>query len=218
MYTRETACPYPIYTDPSRRLYDILGMARTLSLGHRDPEYIRHSLLSGMMKSVVQGVKRLSEGDAFRGGDMRQIGGEFLYETGGYGNRNNDNINDNPEVRVTWCHRMKNTRDHAEIPVLLRMLGLGEGATQAGNNDNTNDNSDDDLGGNNNNNKKLHRPLRRWTISSLTQTSSSNTSSHKRRWSRPHGLRLRGKSLDSGRARFSFGRMSSGVDYCGGDC
>lgn len=32
------------------------------------------------------------------------------------------------EKRVTWCHRMRNTRDHAEIPELREVLGLdGEG-------------------------------------------------------------------------------------------
>ncbi|KAL2045846.1 hypothetical protein ABVK25_011996 [Lepraria finkii] len=43
-----------------------------------------------------------------RGGDFRQVGGEFIFEEG----------------RVTFCHRMKNTRDHAEIPVVRRELGL----------------------------------------------------------------------------------------------
>ena len=36
------------------------------------------------------------------------MGGEFIFEDG----------------RVTFCHRMKNTRDHAEIPVMRRELGL----------------------------------------------------------------------------------------------
>lgn len=43
-----------------------------------------------------------------RGGDFRQVGGEFLFENG----------------KVTWCHRMRNTRDHAEIPDLRKHLGL----------------------------------------------------------------------------------------------
>ncbi|PVH70590.1 hypothetical protein DL98DRAFT_597695 [Cadophora sp. DSE1049] len=34
------------------------------------------------------------------------------------------------EKRVTWCHRMRNTRDHAEIPELREVLGLdGEGVS-----------------------------------------------------------------------------------------
>lgn len=28
------------------------------------------------------------------------------------------------EKRVTWCHRMKSTRDHAEVPELMDLLGL----------------------------------------------------------------------------------------------
>ncbi len=32
------------------------------------------------------------------------------------------------EKRVTWCHRMKSTRDHTEIPELMEVLGLdGQG-------------------------------------------------------------------------------------------
>ena len=32
------------------------------------------------------------------------------------------------EKHVTWCHRMKTTRDHAEIPELMEILGLdGQG-------------------------------------------------------------------------------------------
>ena len=42
------------------------------------------------------------------GGDYRQVGGEFLFQNG----------------KVTWCHRMKYTRDHAEIPLVRQQLGL----------------------------------------------------------------------------------------------
>ncbi|KAL2006636.1 hypothetical protein VTN00DRAFT_9304 [Thermoascus crustaceus] len=204
MYMRETACPYPIYTDPSKRLYSILGMVRTLSLGHKDPEYIHHSLMAGMMKSVVQGVKRLGEGDAFRGGDMKQIGGEFVFETTGGGcdsshNERNNN-NNTADVKVTWCHRMKNTRDHAEVQVIRRMLGLD---AQIGGEEELRSQLSD-------NNKKLPRgPLRRWTTS-FAQAATSYT--HRHRWSR-----LRGMSVDAGLARLSF-RKSSTTDYCGGDC
>lgn len=179
-------------------------MVRTLSLGHKDPEYIRHSLVAGMMKSVVQGVKRLGEGDAFRGGDMRQIGGEFVFETTGgecdssHRERNNNNTAD---VKVTWCHRMKNTRDHAEIQVIRRMLGID---ARIGNEEELRSQLSD------NNNRKLpRRPLRRWTTS-FAQAATSYT--HKHRWSR-----LRGMSVDAGLARLSF-RKSSTTDYCGGDC
>ncbi|KAI9767767.1 MAG: hypothetical protein M1840_005448 [Geoglossum simile] len=109
MYTEATQCPFPIYADPSRKLYDQLGMSRTLSLGNKKPDYMRSSILAGVFKSVVQGVK--SGSGATKGGDIRQVGGEFMFEEG----------------KVVWCHRMKNTRDHSEIPELRRVLGLGPG-------------------------------------------------------------------------------------------
>lgn len=44
------------------------------------------------------------------GGDYRQVGGEFLFQGG----------------KVTWCHRMKSTRDHAEVPLVRQQLGLDD--------------------------------------------------------------------------------------------
>ena len=44
------------------------------------------------------------------GGDFKQVGGEFLFQNG----------------KVTWCHRMKNTRDHAEVPLVRQQLGLDD--------------------------------------------------------------------------------------------
>lgn len=44
------------------------------------------------------------------GGDFRQVGGEFLFAGD----------------KVTWCHRMKNTRDHAEILEIRNQLRLDE--------------------------------------------------------------------------------------------
>ena len=34
------------------------------------------------------------------------------------------------EKRVTWCHRMKTTRDHVEMPELMEVLGLGKDSPQ----------------------------------------------------------------------------------------
>lgn len=106
MYTRETECPYPIYADTSRNLYAQLGMIRTLNLGSKSPGYMQYSLPSAIVRSIYQGLK--AGRGAFKGGDYWQVGGEFLFEDG----------------RVNWCHRMRNTRDHAEIPETRRQLGL----------------------------------------------------------------------------------------------
>ena len=83
-------------------------MTRTLDLGPHKPEYMQSSMLSVMVQSIYQGLK--SGRGAFKGGDYWQVGGEFLFESG----------------RVTWCHRMKNTRDHAEVTVLRKELGLDD--------------------------------------------------------------------------------------------
>ena len=99
-----------------------------------------------MMASFVQSVKQMKGGKALKGGDYQQVGGEFLFEPlegcvdtpspltspaderekqlgfGGLDGQVGE------EKRVTWCHRMRNTRDHAEIPELREVLGLdGEG-------------------------------------------------------------------------------------------
>lgn len=202
MYAAETGCPFPIYTDPTRKLYAELGMIKTLALGPR-PAYMSKSLLKSSLDSIVQGVKQIKNGLALKSGDQRQIGGEFLFEPvnlrspegspvqeftrklggttlnsaekenavtsaetqDGNGqqqlqvdseqdaqnapatintnnkqhNRNASAVtdNDNDEIeephlveekKVTWCHRMRNTRDHAEIPELMEILGLtGQG-------------------------------------------------------------------------------------------
>lgn len=187
MYASETACPFPIYADPTRKLYQELGMVKTLALGQR-PAYMNKSILKSSLDSIVQGVKQIKNGLVLKAGDQRQIGGEFLFEPvdierpevespshefdrklrldenkkngggGGSSSNNNgkeaakktdeerlsdaekrsratsvvtDNDNDEEEEpslveekKVTWCHRMRTTRDHAEIPELMEVLGL----------------------------------------------------------------------------------------------
>jgi hypothetical protein len=151
MYQEVTNCPFPIYADPTKKLYDELGMTRTLNLGAR-PDYQRKGLVTVMMQSVVQSLKQLKGGKVLQGGDYQQVGGEFLFEpvnmatpilspTVEQGNDENKQIRWNDtsngslgslgngsgygeEKRVTWCHRMRNTRDHAEVPELREVLGL----------------------------------------------------------------------------------------------
>ncbi|KAJ9156293.1 Thioredoxin-like protein AAED1 [Pleurostoma richardsiae] len=151
MYAAATGCPFPVYADPTRRLYSELGMVKSLALGSR-PAYMRKSLLKSSLESVVQGLKQLGSGLATKGGDQRQIGGEFLFEplsvltpepregtdrqlgsmsseaVGGGAGVDGDEEREVEEKRVTWCHRMRTTRDHAEIPELMEVLGLdGQG-------------------------------------------------------------------------------------------
>ncbi|KAK8248587.1 AhpC/TSA antioxidant enzyme-domain-containing protein [Phyllosticta capitalensis] len=106
-YARTTGCQFPIFADPTTRLYAALGMQRSLSLGPKKPEYLnKTSVVQTTVAGIFQSIK--SGRGALQGGDIRQIGGEVLFEDGA----------------VTWIHRMKNTRDHSEVLELRRVLGL----------------------------------------------------------------------------------------------
>jgi hypothetical protein len=78
-------------------------------------------------------------GKFLHGGNQTQNGGEFLFEpAGSLLSSPVSSPNEHSEAvvglgveeskRVTWCHRMRSTRDHAEIPEIREVLGLdGEG-------------------------------------------------------------------------------------------
>ncbi|KAK7397522.1 hypothetical protein QQX98_013117 [Neonectria punicea] len=149
MYVSETKCPFPVYTDPTRSLFQALDMTNTLAMGTK-PAYMRKSMTRSIMESVVQGIKQIPTGNALKSGDQRQVGGEFLFEprdlvtpvstpreektkqVGAFeepqDNRaKNGKASDrrgDEEKTVTWCHRMKTTRDHAEISEIIEVLGL----------------------------------------------------------------------------------------------
>ncbi|PHH81777.1 hypothetical protein CDD82_7883 [Ophiocordyceps australis] len=141
MYTDATQCPFPIYTDPNHALFDALGMIKTLNLGDR-PAYQRRSMVTGIVASIGQALRYVPAGLALRSGDQRQVGGEFLFEPmdpvtpldmaddeADCGLAGVETKGEPIETkRVTWCHRMRTTRDHAEIPELMEVLGLdGQG-------------------------------------------------------------------------------------------
>lgn len=107
MYTEATGCPFPIYAEPTRKIYDYLGMTRTYDLGTK-PAYMQTNVLINSVQSIFQG---LSTGrKALKGGDFKQVGGEFLFENG----------------ECTWVHRMKTTRGHAEVSDIRSLLGLDD--------------------------------------------------------------------------------------------
>lgn len=82
-------------------------MTRTLDLGKK-PEYFQSNMFFTSVQSIIQGLKTGNK--ALKGGDFKQVGGEFLFEDG----------------RCVWVHRMRNTRDHAEVPDLRRLIGLDD--------------------------------------------------------------------------------------------
>ncbi|KIW93052.1 uncharacterized protein Z519_06901 [Cladophialophora bantiana CBS 173.52] len=125
-YKSLAQCPFDIYANPSTRLYELLGMHRTLSLGHRAPDYIEQSLFNGALKSAWQIVRRVGNGDAMSGGNWDVNGGEFLFTRSASGTplmssksssptRSGSRSSQSREWQVSWCHRMLNSRDHTEI-------------------------------------------------------------------------------------------------------
>ncbi|KAE8381771.1 AhpC/TSA antioxidant enzyme-domain-containing protein [Aspergillus bertholletiae] len=119
MYEKETRCEFPIYTDPTRQLYQDLDMTCSLALGSQ-PAYIRKGMTQIVAESMFQGLKYISSGLAHKGGYVKQIGGEFLFEP----LEGSAEMTGQEEKQVTWCHRMKTTRDHTEIPDLMQILGI----------------------------------------------------------------------------------------------
>ena len=108
-YAEASSCHFPIYADPTRKLYQELQMISTKSPGSR-PDYQQRSILSISIESIFQGLSRGR--NALKGGDFWQVGGEFLIKDG----------------ETLWCHRMSSTRDHTEVPELRKILGLDDGA------------------------------------------------------------------------------------------
>jgi len=103
-YIETTSCPFPIYTDPSRQLYNLLGMTANIGMGSTRPQYQTESTMSTILSSLVGELKAGTK--IFSGGDYSLNGGEWVCEDG----------------RVVWGHRMRNTRDHAEVEVLREVL------------------------------------------------------------------------------------------------
>jgi hypothetical protein len=103
-YVAETSCMFPVFTDPTGRIYEELGMKRSWHLPPQPPPYMKHSLSMLVMTSVRQMFG--SGYDAFRGGNYWQNGGEWIFRDG----------------RCVWGHRMETTGDHATAEELVRVL------------------------------------------------------------------------------------------------
>ena len=73
-YTKDSGAKFPIYADPTQKVYDTLGMIRTLSLGDKRPEYMSVGVIGGIIKGIKNGLRAGSK--AFRAGDIKQVGGE----------------------------------------------------------------------------------------------------------------------------------------------
>ena len=113
------------------------------------------SLVANSAVQIVKQVGKgnaLKHGQ-WNGGDFGQVGGEFLFEPlhaadhspGGFSpsetpesdmstpridGKGEDYLSAGEKRKdervVTWCHRMRNTRDHTEVKDLLKVLGIGK--------------------------------------------------------------------------------------------
>lgn len=76
--------PYPLYVDPHLRLYRALGMTlKTMDAGPEEDkgEYIRHGALVGTLSVIGRAVKG-GMPVLRKGGDLKQLGGEFVLGPG----------------------------------------------------------------------------------------------------------------------------------------
>jgi len=108
-YKANTQCPFPIFADPTRLIFKHLGMGITFDpLGKKRPEYMKDIDVIKWSHGQIKEVFATKGKKKFRGGNLFQIGGEFLFQDG----------------EVHWCHRMRNMRGHAEIEVIRRVLQI----------------------------------------------------------------------------------------------
>ncbi|KAI8716521.1 hypothetical protein NCS52_00946200 [Fusarium sp. LHS14.1] len=110
MYIENTGCKHPVYVEPTGKLFEGLGMIKTWVEGpatnyasESSPSAFFHAA-SGLVRGLLAGYP------AIKVGKPNQQGGEFLFEGG-------------EEARmVTWCHRMRVSRDHTPTEKMLKVV------------------------------------------------------------------------------------------------
>lgn len=104
--------PFAVYTDPSMRLHNALGMTSLQKTGPKSQTkrggYIRHGKVNGLAM-VVANALRVGMPIWEKGGDPSQLGGEFVF---------------GPGLTVTFAHRMPNAGCHAPILRVLAAAGV----------------------------------------------------------------------------------------------
>ncbi|KAL1743848.1 AhpC/TSA antioxidant enzyme-domain-containing protein, partial [Schizophyllum fasciatum] len=107
-YRKIFRTPFALYTDPTHAVYSAMGMTiQSLAKGPR-PSYIKHGMAGGIAMVV---------GNAFKtgmplfedGGDISQLGGEFIM---------------GPGLSCSFAHRMRYTRAHTSILTVVAEAGV----------------------------------------------------------------------------------------------
>jgi len=111
--TKILKSPFELYTDPFLKLHSALGMTlKTLDGGPEAErgEYIKHGALVGTLNVIGRAVVHMPPHVIVRkGGDIKQLGGEFVM---------------GPGLRCGYAHRMGNTRNHASIRRVAEQAGV----------------------------------------------------------------------------------------------
>lgn len=106
----ETSHAFPIYSDPSGRIYEKLRMKKVRNKFPfpPPPPYSRESFGSAFLKALKQKWK--SGWNAFRGGDEDQQGGEWIFQRG----------------KLRYAHRMEWSNDHLTADQLVEILKMDQ--------------------------------------------------------------------------------------------
>lgn len=105
----ETSDAFPIYTDPTGKIYETLQMKRTMEGFTSPPPYTPESFPSALGKCLKQIWKRGWAG--LKGGSWDQQGGEWIFQRG----------------RLRYAHRMEGVNDHLTADQLFQILKTSEG-------------------------------------------------------------------------------------------
>lgn len=104
-YLQQTGCPYEIYADPSRSLYNRLGMAANTSPPPEMPQYVKKYSLS-FMANLARSLVLTSKTGKLSGGPILQVGGELIWIDG----------------ELQHMHKMRNAGDHMEVSELIKLM------------------------------------------------------------------------------------------------
>ncbi|KAL6302488.1 AhpC/TSA antioxidant enzyme-domain-containing protein [Sparassis latifolia] len=111
--------PFAMYTDPTLRLHTALGMTRRTTDAGPETErgdYVRHGTIGGIAM-VVRNALRVGMPVWEKGGDVAQLGGEFVF---------------GPGLACAYSHRMAYTRSHAPVVDVLAAAGIRTVITSPG--------------------------------------------------------------------------------------
>ncbi|OKO98901.1 Thioredoxin-like protein AAED1 [Penicillium subrubescens] len=107
-YMEETSDAFPIYTDPTGKIYETLHMKRTMEGITSPPPYTPDSFPSALGKCLKQIWKRGWAG--LKGGKWNQQGGEWIFQRG----------------RLRYAHLMEGVNDHLTADQLFQVLKTGQ--------------------------------------------------------------------------------------------